>query len=124
MKFLADENVDAPIIEWLRAIGVDVLSARQTMPGTADQQLITVAQQQQRIILTNDLDFGELIYHHSQCTAGVVLLRVRPAIPSIRLAVLQRHWQEVVLKVPGNFIVVTHRKLRVRPIPQTKTPPF
>jgi predicted nuclease of predicted toxin-antitoxin system len=116
MNLLADENVDEPIVEWLLTLGINFRSIRRTMPGISDFEVIAVAEAEDRIILTNDLDFGELVFHRNLSTAGIILLRVKPPLPEVRLTVLRRHWDEIILKARGNFMVVTRYKLRVRPI--------
>jgi predicted nuclease of predicted toxin-antitoxin system len=116
MKLLADENVDEPIVDWLVAMGVDLSSIRRTRPGLSDPQVVEVARAEERVILTNDLDFGELVFRRRMGAAGIILLRVNPPLPDVRLAVLQRHWDEIASKAVGHFIVVTQRKLRIRPL--------
>ena len=116
MKLLADENVDEPIVDWLDTLGVDLKSIRRTHPGKSDTEVLAIAVAEGRIILTNDLDFGELVFLRGMEVAGIILLRVKPPHPNVRLEVLKQHWNEIVAKAPGNFVVVTQRKLRVRPI--------
>lgn len=58
MKFLADENIANDVVHALRNAGHDVLDVKeQSLYGTSDQQLIQLAFEQQRIILTHDKDF-------------------------------------------------------------------
>jgi predicted nuclease of predicted toxin-antitoxin system len=108
--------VDEPIVNWLSTLQINFRSIRRTLPGITDTQVIKVASDESRIILTNDLDFGELAFRRHLHMAGIVLLRVKPPLPEVRLKVLQRHWDEISVKAAGNFIVVTQHKLRVRPL--------
>jgi predicted nuclease of predicted toxin-antitoxin system len=116
MNFLADENVDAPIVQWLQTRGTNFLSIRHSSPGISDREVIALAAAQDRIILTNDLDFGELIFHRGLTSAGIILVRVNPPLPSLRLAAIQQHWEQILEHARGNFIVVTLHKLRIRPL--------
>ena len=115
MKLLADENVDVPIVEWLQTQGLDLLSIRHTSPGMSDRAVMELAANQGRVILTNDLDFGELIFHRGLICAGIILVRVNPPLPSLRLITLQQHWPHLLQHAAGNFVVVTRDKLRIRP---------
>jgi predicted nuclease of predicted toxin-antitoxin system len=70
--------------------------------------------QEQRILLTNDRDFGELIFrqHHAHC--GVILFRLKN---SKEIAEKLR-WLQTVLKTHHNslhdYLVITPRGVRVR----------
>ena len=61
---------------WLRSIGNDVLFAAEIAPGTADIRWMEFAEQERRVILTSDKDFGELVFRGGITSHGVVLLRL------------------------------------------------
>lgn len=52
MKFLADENMPRVVVEWIRALGCDVLFATELNPGETDTAWAVFANQDQRIVLT------------------------------------------------------------------------
>lgn len=62
MRFLANENFPLPSIILLRQGGYDVASMTEDSPGMEDSEVLTRASDEQRIILTFDRDYGELIY--------------------------------------------------------------
>lgn len=62
MKFVADEGVDAQIIKALRVKGHDVLYIAEFDSGIADDLVLKYANNQKRILITRDKDFGELVY--------------------------------------------------------------
>ena len=62
MRLLADENIPLPSVDALRAAGHDVVSMTQEAPGTPDLEVLRRAQAEQRLLLTFDRDFGELVY--------------------------------------------------------------
>ncbi len=62
MRILADENIARDIVAWLRSGEHDVLFAAEASPGTADIRWVEIAEQEQRVILTSDKDFGELVF--------------------------------------------------------------
>jgi predicted nuclease of predicted toxin-antitoxin system len=54
MKFVADENIDADIIHWLRAQGLDVLSVGEMMKGSSDPEVLRRSNVENRILLTKE----------------------------------------------------------------------
>lgn len=58
MKFLADENIDRPIVEKLRSSGFDVSHVDEIDKGISDRQVLEIALDQDRVILTFDDDFS------------------------------------------------------------------
>jgi predicted nuclease of predicted toxin-antitoxin system len=117
MHFLADENVPRSIVVWLRGEGLDVLYAAELLVRSPDADLLSEAEAQDRVIITEDKDFGELIFRDRLNSHGVILIRMGDLAVSSRLARLQSVWATIERNVPGNFIVVTKTKLRVRVLP-------
>jgi predicted nuclease of predicted toxin-antitoxin system len=60
MRLLANENIPRNAVESLRARGHDVVWVRLSAPGSSDPDVLAVAAQQKRILLTFDKDFGEI----------------------------------------------------------------
>src|SRR5579872_3690748 len=117
MKILADENIARDVVAWLRASGNDVLFAAEEHPGAADTNWANRAEQEQRVILTADKDFGELIFRDGLTSHGIVLLRLDASTVSEILTRLQSVWSVVEANPSGRFIVITESKVRVRPMP-------
>ncbi len=76
MRFLADENVARPIVEGLRAAGLDVESIGETKAGASDSQVVEAARQGGRVLVTEDRDFGEMIVRQKLDLRGVILLEL------------------------------------------------
>jgi predicted nuclease of predicted toxin-antitoxin system len=62
LKLLADENIDAAIIAWLRSTRLDVAWIAEIEPSISESAVIQLARSQDRTLLANDLDFGELAF--------------------------------------------------------------
>lgn len=83
MKFLANENFPQPSIAILRENGFDVLSVYETARGIADDEVMSIALNENRIILTFDKDYGELIFkQHRTPPVGVVFFRYKGKYPT------------------------------------------
>lgn len=78
MRILADENCDGFLIQELRAKGHDVESARECMLGADDEAVLRRAIAENRVILTNDLDFGRETGLTGLIPRAVVLMRLHP----------------------------------------------
>jgi predicted nuclease of predicted toxin-antitoxin system len=76
MKFLLDENLGIKIPQFLRSLKFDVLSILELSPGMTDQEVLKLANKDNRILITLDKDFGELVFKEGLLHSGVILLRL------------------------------------------------
>lgn len=74
--FLADENVHRDIVAALRAAGHELHEVGALDPGITDEQVAHRARELGAILLTNDLDFGEICFRGAGRHAGELLLRL------------------------------------------------
>jgi predicted nuclease of predicted toxin-antitoxin system len=81
MKFLANENIPRIALDLLRDQGVDIISVLAVRRGLKDEEVLGIANEQGRLIVTFDKDFGDLVFRTGMETKGLVLLRFRPATP-------------------------------------------
>lgn len=75
MRILADENLNAVFIKYLREEGYDVLSIRETYGGIPDYEVAILADNLTSILITEDKDFGELIFAHKITKITIIFLR-------------------------------------------------
>jgi predicted nuclease of predicted toxin-antitoxin system len=82
MRFLVDESTGAAVVEYLRRSGHDVLAVAETMRQEEDPPILTLAFDEARILITNDKDFGELIFRTGKpitaSCCSVFTMKVRP----------------------------------------------
>ena len=96
---------------------------RTDSPGIPDEEVIARAVREDRVLLTQDKDFGALAFRAGlPATSGVVLFRVFPPLPTRVTAlaldvVRQGHTFE------GRFLVVTEERIRERPLPPSRPGP-
>lgn len=82
MLFLANENFPAPSITVLRNSDHDVLSIQENVPGINDHEVISLAINERRIILTFDKDYGEIIFKDGMIDPpSVIFFRYRGKDP-------------------------------------------
>ena len=77
---VADENVHTDIRAALTAAGHEVLFIGSVAPGLSDAEVLALAVQRDALLLTEDHDFGELVYVRGARHTGVLLLRIE-ALP-------------------------------------------
>jgi predicted nuclease of predicted toxin-antitoxin system len=75
VRFLADENLDFAVVRALRADGHDVRALAEETSRTVDAEVIALAGRENRILITEDKDFGWLAFVGGAGAAGVVLVR-------------------------------------------------
>ena len=112
MRFLVDECTGPAVARWLRAQQHDVFSVYEEARGMDDEEVIQRAFAGNRVLITNDKDFGEKVYRERLPHKGVVLLRLTDERPSVKIDVLQRLFSTYADRIPDQFVVVTETKIR------------
>lgn len=75
-KFFADENIQPDLIQFLRARNFNVVSVlSEGMIGCSDDEVNAYAYRNERVIITQDQDFGKLIYTTDIKFTGIIYLR-------------------------------------------------
>ncbi len=72
---MADESCAGPVIRALRDAGHEVIAIAEVAKGTPDERVIESAFDRGRVLITEDRDFGELVYARSRSTAGVMFVK-------------------------------------------------
>ncbi len=117
MRFLANENVPLASVRWLRDEGHDVVAIVEESPGAKDHDILARAATEQRILITFDRDYGELIYRLGlPAPSGVVYFRMEPAIPEEPAMLLLQVLNLSVLTLESKFTVVERDHIRQRPL--------
>ena len=75
MNFLADESCAGPVIRALREAGHDVVAIAEVAKGATDEQVLERALNEKRVRITEDRDFGQLVYARGRSSAGAILVR-------------------------------------------------
>jgi predicted nuclease of predicted toxin-antitoxin system len=114
VRWLADECVAAPLVVFLRTSGHDVLYIAESAAGSSDSDVISLALRENRLLLTEDKDFGDLVFRRQRTVPGVVLMRTdfdNPMRKTLRLeATITRYGEELF----GRYTVVEEGRVRSR----------
>ena len=116
LRFLVDESSGKRLFLALVDEGYDTKFVTQILPSAEDNKILEFAQRENRIIITNDKDFGELIFRLQKPSSGVILLRLRIDNSQNRIKYLLNVISMLYMRLFSNFLVVTENKIRIRKI--------
>ncbi len=100
MKFKIDENLPVEFADELRAIGHDAITVlEQRMGGGADEDLFSVCIDEDRILMTMDIDFADIRVYPPSISPGIIVLRIQYSLRTkigffAVLDALFRYWKK------------------------------
>jgi predicted nuclease of predicted toxin-antitoxin system len=109
MQFIVDESTGVAVIEYLRAAGYRVLAIGESMPQAVDKEILERAESEGYILITNDKDFGELVFRSGLAHHGVLLLRLRDEGSANRVNVVKLVLEKYADRLAENFVVATKK---------------
>ncbi len=112
VQIVADESVDFRIVTQLRERGLQVYSISEQVPSSKDEVVLKFAYDNGALLLTEDKDFGELVFRLRMPHAGVLLVKIENAQQKIPLVVetVIRNYSGMIDK----FSVIDGSKLRIK----------
>lgn len=117
LSFLADENISPETADHLQAMGYPCHSLRREGPWRLlDREIVALARREGHIILTHDLDFGEIYYFAEEGQVGILVLRLRQQTVERVNDVLQRFLQSAAmteLQIQSSLIILSETAYRV-----------
>lgn len=114
MKFqiVADESVDFRIVTELREVGFEVYAICEEQPSLKDHEVLFIATSNDAILITEDKDFGELVFRLQLPHRGVLLIRIEDA--QIKVSKAVRAISTFYDELYGKFSVINDNKLRIK----------
>jgi predicted nuclease of predicted toxin-antitoxin system len=103
MKILVDVGVGRLVEQWLADQGYNVLAVRTLDPRMPDSDILALAAAEDRLVITMDKDFGELVARAHQPHAGILLLRLEEADSQTKVKVVS----EISLLMPNSWRIIT-----------------
>ncbi len=114
MNFVADENIDEPIVTRLREDGHTVWFVAEMEPGISDETVLYIANEQDAPLITGDKDFGELVFRLKSVTAGVILIRLPGLSPNQKAEIVSQVIEQHTDELPEALTVVSQTAVRIR----------
>ena len=119
MKLLADMGISPRSVEYLRSEGHDAVHLHELGLDTlSDPKILEMARIEGRVVLTHDLDFGELVAASGALLPSVITFRLR----DMRAIKVNQYLQSILLQYSGELkrgvvMTVTEGRIRVRSLP-------
>ena len=113
MKFLADESCAGPVIFALRQAGHDVLAIAEVAKGAVDERVIGRALSERRVLITEDRDFGELVYARGRRSAGVIFVKFHSRARNSKPAAVAETVAKLGARLQDAFVVVEPGRVRI-----------
>ncbi len=86
LQFLTDENIDAELVSFLRGEGMDVLDIKEErLFRLPDIKILEMGLAQERVIISQDSDFGTLIFRDKNPFWGIIYLRPGHVLPAVHV---------------------------------------
>ena len=111
MRFLVDECTGPAVAQWLRERQHDVFSVYEEARGMDDDAIVQKAFAEDRILITNDKDFGEKVYRERWPHKGVILLRLEDERATSKIDAVRR-LLNYADRLADHFVVVTETRVR------------
>ena len=117
MRFLVDECTGPAVAAWLRDQSHEVFSVYEEARGMADQDVLSKAHAEDWILVTNDKDFGEMVYRERKPHCGVILLRLNDERASSKTDAVRKLLASYADRLRDAFVVVTETQIRFATTP-------
>lgn len=112
MRFLVDECTGPRVAELLREEKYEVFSVFDEAKGLEDVRILEKAFDENWILISNDKDFGELVYREQLKHRGIIFLRLEDERAVNKIKVLQQLIEHHAEKLSERFVTVTETKVR------------
>jgi len=119
VRFLADAGISPKTVEFLKQLGHDTVHVRDLgMQRAVDYEIIDRARRDDRVVLTFDLDFGEILALGVRDRPSVILFRLQDETADS----VNRHLAPVLTEQSealesGALILVEDARYRIRKLP-------
>jgi predicted nuclease of predicted toxin-antitoxin system len=111
---VADEGVDAPIVEALRRDGHEVHYVAEMDPGLRDEEVLETAVRRRALLVTSDKGFGELVFLQHREVPGVLLMRLAGLGLATKARLVTQAVREHGAQLADAFSVLRADSIRIR----------
>jgi predicted nuclease of predicted toxin-antitoxin system len=112
VKFLADVNVEKAIVDLIAGCGYDIKWIPDYDCQMRDEDLLELANHEKRTLITNDKDFGELVFLQKRLSTGIILLRLKGWQAQDKAGRFEILLTGNIDKLINHFVVMTEKKFR------------
>ncbi len=119
MRFLVDNALSPKLAEGLRQAGHDAVHLREIGRQSApDSEVLARAIDEARIIISSDMDFGDLLAARELARPSVILFRRVERVTNSRLALLLKNLAAISVDLErGSIVILESSRMRIRSLP-------
>ncbi len=114
VAFLVDECFSGPLLRARRNGGFDVIRSADTEPAASDDRVLALAFEQNRIVLTEDNDFGDLTVRLQFRTHGVIRVNLKSLDRTAQMSRFLSALTELGDKCIGALVTIESTRTRIR----------
>ena len=114
MKIVADQCVDFAIIDTLRKSNIVVLDIGEFLAGADDEDVLELSNKESAVLLTEDKDFGELVFRLKKVNFGVILVRLSGISSELKAKIVLKSLKENFDKMKKSFAVIGYDRTRIK----------
>jgi len=113
MRFLIDECTGPSVAHWLQDQGHEVFSIYENARGLDDEDILQYAYDNNYILITNDKDFGDLVFRQKKFHRGIIIFRLSDERPANKIFILEHLLEKFSDKLKNKFTTVTQDTVRI-----------
>ena len=110
MKFLIDANLGRKFTGLIENAGHDAVFINDLLKNASDEDVLVLAERENRIVITGDKDFGELVFKSDKFSHGVIFIRTKSSDAEKMFEIVK----DALDKSKGKFVIVREGQIRVR----------
>jgi len=114
MKIVADESVDFAIVDTLRKSDIEILFVGHVYSGANDEDVLELSNKENALLITEDKDFGELVFRLKKANLGIILVRLSGLSSELKAKIVLRSLKESFEKMKNSFTVISANQTRIK----------
>lgn len=113
MKFIVDECTGDTVAKWLKMSGYEVYSVYTENKGAEDEWILEKVIKENWIVITNDKDFGKLVFKSGKGHRGVIILRLQRESTENKIETIKKIFETCQQRLSDSFIVASEDFIRI-----------
>ncbi len=114
IRIVADESIDYSIVRKLRLNGFNTLAICEANHSLLDHEVLSMAVKHKAILITEDKDFGELVYRFKMKHCGILLIRLGDFSSDEKANFVLKAVSQYYKQLKNIFSVLDKKRIRIR----------
>jgi predicted nuclease of predicted toxin-antitoxin system len=116
VKIFANENLFEPIIDYLRSLGNEVLSIRDSgLSGISDDEVYAKARKENMVVIAMDKDFTRIFRFPPERCGGIIVAKIYKRPVDETLTIFKKYYQSIREEdIKRNLVIITPEGVRIK----------